>query len=182
MKNIFSFSIFFVLIFQTTHWKWFTSETGLFTVMTPGELTEKVEKSETALGELAYYTFYYQPAETEDADNFLYMVSYCDYPEGSIHSDSVELVKDFFDATIETSVHSINGELFYESDINSGDYPGKIWRVNYGDGEAAIKTKAFLVENRYYAVQTITLRDKSLNPSIDKFLDSFKFILKQEQD
>ncbi|MFT5169115.1 MAG: hypothetical protein ACI8P3_004363 [Saprospiraceae bacterium] len=181
MKNFLSISLLFLFAFQIpVTWEWFTSETGLFSVLTPGEMIEKVEKSETAVGELSYHTFYYQPEDDKDADNFLYMVSYCDYPEGSIHSDSLELLKDFYDATIETSVHSVKGELFYQSDIKSGGYPGKIWRVNYGDNAAAIKTKAFLVKNRYYAVQTITLRDKSLNPSVDKFLDSFKIITGDE--
>ncbi len=157
------------------NWEWYTSEQGLFTVYTPGKLIEKVDRTETALGDLAYHTYYYQPEDKED-DNFLYTISYCDYPEGSMHSDSTDLVKDFFEATIDASVRSVKGELFYQSDISTGSFPGKIWRVNYGDNAAAIKTKAFLVKNRYYAVQTITLREKSLNPSIDKFLDSFKVI------
>ena len=183
MKYFFSTSVLFILVFITpSEWEWFTSETGLFTVLTPGELTEKVENSETAVGELSYHTFYYQPEEDEKADNFLYMISYCDYPEGSIHSDSLNLVKDFFDATIESSVRSVKGELFYQSDITSGEFPGKLWRVNYGDNAAAIKTKAFLVNNRYYSIQTITYRDKSLNPSIDKFLNSFKIITPSEEN
>jgi hypothetical protein len=183
MKYFFSTFLLFFLVFTIPQkWEWFTSETGLFTVLTPGKLTEKIEKSETAVGELSYHTFFYQPEEDENADNFLYMISYCDYPKGSIHSDSLDLVKDFFDATIESSVRSVKGELFYESDIKTGEFPGKIWRVNYGDDAAAIKTKAFLVNNRYYSIQTITLREKSLNPSIDKFLDSFKIISGNEEN
>jgi len=103
-------------------------------------------------------------------------VSYCDYPEGTVHSDSLDLLKDFFQATVESSVTSVNGELFYAADIKLGDHPGKLWRVNYRDNTAAIKTKAFVAGNRYYAVQAITLRDKSLNNAIDKFLDSFEII------
>ncbi len=160
------------------NWEWYTSETGLFTVLTPGKLSEKVEVSETPVGSLSYHIFTFQP-DYENADNFLYMISYCDYPEGTVHSDSTDLLKDFFDATVETSVSSVRGELFYAADIKMGDYPGKIWRVNYGNDKAAIKTKAYVVGNRYYAIQTVTFRHKSLNAAIDKFMNSFK-ILKNE--
>ena len=104
------------------------------------------------------------------------MVSYCDYPEGSIHSDSTDLVKEFFEVTVESALKSVKGELFYSSEINLGQYPGMLWRVNYQKGEATIKTKSYLVGRRYYSVQTITYREKGLNPFIDKFLDSFTLI------
>jgi len=176
MQYLFSLSLLCFAAFQTNGWEWYTSEKGLFTVYTPGTFVEKVEESETAVGKLAYHTFAYQPEDQEAADNFIYMISYCDYPEGTIHSDSTELIQEFFEATVDASVSSVRGSLFYASDIKIGDYPGKIWRVNYGNDKAAIKTKAYVVGNRYYAIQTVTFREKSLNASIDKFLDSFKII------
>lgn len=182
MKNFFSLSIILFILAQIPTWDWYTSEKGLFTVLTPGEMTEKVKETETAIGKLSYHIFSYQPEVEAGADNFLYMISYCDYPAGSVHSDSTELLKEFFDATVESSVSSVRGELFYAADIRLGEYPGKIWRVNYGDNKAAIKTKAYVVGNRYYAIQTVTFREKSLNASIDKFLDSFKVITENEQN
>lgn len=176
MKNLFSCTLCILFFVQTAPWEWYTSEKGLFTVLSPGEFIENVEESETAVGTLAYHTYAYQPEVEADEDNFLYMISYCDYPEGTIHSDSTELLKEFFDATVDASVRSVRGELFYASDISMGAYPGKIWRVNYGNNKAAIKTKAYVAGNRYYAIQTVTFREKSLNASIDKFLDSFKII------
>ncbi len=181
MKNLFSISILAIALFQIPNWEWYTSEKGLFRVLTPGEIIEKVEISDTPIGELSYHIFVHQPENDLDSDNFLYMISYCDYPEGTVHSDSTDLLNEFFDATVETSVSSVRGELFYASDIKIGDYPGKIWRVNYGNNKAAIKTKAYVVGNRYYAIQTVTFREKSLNSSIDKFLDSFKIILPEKK-
>ena len=108
MKLLFSFSLPVLLVAFSTNWQWFTSEKGSFTILAPGELTERSDEVETAIGTLTYHTYLYKP-ESEDADNFLYMVSFCDYPEGGMHSDSVELLKDFFDATVESSVFSVNG-------------------------------------------------------------------------
>lgn len=164
-----------LLSFFNANWVPFTSVDGKFTVNSPGAFVEKVNGVETKIGNLEYHTFLHE-ANDDTPDNLIYMVSYVDYPEGSIHSDSTDLLKDFFEVTVESSVESVNGELFYSSDIQLGQYPGKLWRVVYKDGEASIRTKAYLVKNRFYSVQTITLKDKSLNPSIDKFMDSFKVL------
>ena len=77
----------------------------------------------------------------KNPDNLVYMVSYVDYPKYSIHSDSTELVEDFFKTTVETAVESVKGELSYSSDITMNEYPGRLWRVDYNDGKALIKTK-----------------------------------------
>lgn len=164
-----------LLSFYTNDWFEFVSEKGKFTVLSPGEMANRTNSLETEIGQLDYHTFLYQP-KSKEADNLVYMVSYVDYPNHSIHSDSTELLKDFFDATIETAVQSVEGELMYSADAKLKDYPGKIWRVHYNDEKAQIKTKAFLVDNRYYSIQTITLKEKSLNPSSDKFLDSFRLL------
>ena len=174
-KLFYSFSLLFLLVIFQTKWEPFTSEKGKFTVLTPGEFEEKISKVETPIGETEYHTFIYQ-SEDDKSDNLIYMISYCDYPEGSIHSDSTELVKEFFEITVETALKSVKGELFYSSEINLGGYPGMLWRVNYKDGDATIKTKSYLVGRRYYSIQTVTYREKGLNPFIDKFLDSFTLI------
>lgn len=170
-----SFSFLFLFCFLQSNWKPYTSEKGKFTVLAPGEFTEKITTVETPIGQTEYHTFIYQP-DDKNADNLVYQVSYCDYPEGSIHSDSTDLVKEFFEVTVESALNSVKGELFYSTEINLGPYPGILWRVNYKDGEATIKTKSYLVGRRYYSIQTVTIREKGLNPFIDKFLDSFKIV------
>jgi hypothetical protein len=174
-KLYFSFPVLLLFCSLQTNWKSFTSEKGKFTVLTPGEFTEKINTTETAIGKTEYHTFLYQ-SEDDKADNLVYMVSYCDYPEGAIHSDSTELLKEFFEVTVESALKSVKGELFYSSEIKLGEYPGMLWRINYQKGTATIKTKSYLVGRRYYSIQTVTYREKGLNPLIDKFLNSFKLI------
>ena len=165
----------FGMSFTSFNWELFQSVDGKFQVLTPGEMTEKVNPIKTEIGEMKYFTYLHQP-ENKDADNLVYMVSYCDYPEYSIHSDSTELLAEFFETTVATAVESVGGELQYSTDINIGEYPGKLWRINYNEGHALIKTKSFLVGRRYYSIQAITLKDRSLNVSMDKFLDSFRLL------
>jgi hypothetical protein len=156
-------------------WKEFNSYDGKFSVLTLGEMKEKVDSIETAVGTLAYHVFFYKP-QAANADNVLYMLSYVDYPEGTIHSDSTQLLQDFFKETLDAAVSSVKGELLYSNDWKYHNYSGKIWRIDYLNGKAIIKTKACVVGQRYYTLQTVTRKEKSLNFAADRFLDSFKLI------
>lgn len=169
------FSIKIDLAPETQQWRDFKSYDGKFSILVPGEFTEKVDSIQTDIGQLAYHTFYHQTKES-NADNVLYMLSYVDYPEGALHSDSTELLQDFFAETVDAAVKAVKGELLYANDWKYKNYPGKVWRIDYLNGKAVIKTKAFVANNRYYVLQAIAKKEYSMNYSADKFLDSFQLI------
>jgi hypothetical protein len=160
---------------QTLTWKEQIQLEGKFRINAPGELVEKVSKMKTAMGETAYHAFVFKPTEPKP-DNVFYVVNYLDYPQGTFHPDSTELRTEFFNVTIENSVIGVNGKLLYESDVQLGVHKGKIWRVSYNQANVFIKSKCFLVGNRFYMIQTMTMRDKSMNASADLFLDSFQVL------
>ncbi len=165
----------FQLTPTTGGWQELVSYEGRFRLLVPGPVVLKIDSINTDIGKLAYHTFLYQP-EDQKADNLLYLVSYCDYPEYSVHSDSVEMVAEFFDATIEAAVSSVEGVLRYDDDLSIKNFPGRIWRIDYLDGKAVIKNRAFLVNDRFYSLRTIALKEKSLNPTSDQFFDSFHLL------
>ena len=176
IKHITILILFFpMLLFSQQKWVEFLSYDGKFKVLAPGKLEENIDSLETPIGELAYHTFFYQNV-AKSAENVMYMISYCDYPQGGMHSDSIDLVHEFFEATIEEAVAAVKGELRYATEMNDLGFPGSLWRIDYLDGKIIIKTKAFVVNNRYYAIQTISFKDKHLNKLQDKFLDSFKLL------
>jgi len=160
---------------EAKKWRDFHSYDGKFRILIPGDVIEKVDSIETAIGTLAYHTFFHQTKES-NADNVLYMLSYVDYPSGTIHSDSTDFLKDFFTETMDAAVKSVKGELVYGNDWKYKEYPGKVWRIDYLDGKALVKTKAFMVGKRYYTLQIIAKKEHSINFSSDKFLDSFLLI------
>lgn len=154
-------------------WQEFKSMDGKFRVLTPtGEMTEKTKKVKTDVGELTFHQYIYKPDEKQD-DNVFYLVNYCDYPQGSFPKDSVEVIQEFLNTTVESSARSVFGKVTYSNDIELQANRGKIWRVQYNKGDAQIKSKCFLVGDRFYLLQVMTVKAKSLNLSIDKFLDSF---------
>jgi len=166
-----------VLVFsQSKNWELYQSYEGQFKVEIPdGEMIQSEKVIPTDIGEITYHTFFYQEEE-KNFENALYVVSYCDYPEYSIHSDSTLILEDFFNNTITSAEKSVFGELRYAEDINYKDFPGKLFRIDYREGTATLKSKVFLVENRFYNIQIATTRGKSLNAAADRFLDSFHLL------
>lgn len=157
---------------RVTPWKAYKSVEGKFQVLTPGDFDKAVDTVRTDLGKLAYHILVYNNTQ-KNAENLFYMITFCDYPPGTIHSDSTALLKDFFDASIDQAASSVKGEVMYQSDVSLQGYPGKVWRINYLRDQAVIKTKAFMVGHRFYTIQTVTLKDMAMNAASERFFDSF---------
>lgn len=165
---------------QEAEWEEFRSYEGRFRVLFPGEPIFNVDTIETPLGNLAYHTYYYQPKDST-SDNLLYLLSYCDYPENIFHADSSDLIEAFFETTVEAATEALYGELIYSTDRDYLDHPGKFWRIDYLDGQAVMKTRAFLIGQRFYSLQAASYKGKSLNPSTDRFIDSIYIVEKEEE-
>lgn len=161
--------------FTQTDWESVVNMDGRFRINAPAALTERVDTIETAVGSLVYHTFFHQ-TDIQSAENALYMLSYVDYPVGAMHSDSTALLQDFFVETTTAAADAVKGELLYAAAAELDNYPGQVWRIDYLDGGAVIKTRAFMVNQRYYALQTISLRERNLNESSERFLDSFELL------
>ena len=174
MKICFGFltTLFLMNFTPPSVWREFSSFEGKFRILAPDDMTEKVSKMKTDLGELNYHQYIYKP-EDKNAENVFYLVNYCDYPKGSFPQDSTDLINDFLKTTVESSVESVYGKLDYESDIQLFTHKGKIWRVQYNNGKVTIKNKCFLVGDRFYLLQVMTLKERIMNTYADKFLDSF---------
>lgn len=180
MKKIFVIAIIgFVALFTLTNfappeWMLFRNIDGRFKVLIRGNMIEKTAQIETELGVIQTHTFVYQPKEKEE--NLVYMIMYYDFPEGGMHSDSIDLVKEFFDSTVEEAVGSVQGTLIYENELEHQGYRARQWRVNYADNKAAIRTRAFMVKQRYYMLQTVGMAEVDQNNTTEFFVNSFKLL------
>jgi hypothetical protein len=158
-------------------WKTTISIEGGFQIEAPGDMVHKINKIPTSIGDIDYHTYLHH-LQKDSVHTFLYMVSYCNYPAGSFPADSSELIRDFFDATLEQSAQSVSGEVVYVDQITYRGFPGLFWRMHYNGGRSVMKTKAYLINSRFYSLQVAMESDFSLDPDIDRFFDSFKVITK----
>ena len=153
---------------------------GRFKLLAPAVLTHKVDTVETSLGKQAYHTFFLQAPDKDEAENIIYAISYVDYPDGSLHHDSLELVDEFLTGTEEEAAIAVGGEVIYSSDKLISGFPARQWRIDYPSkgGTASARTLAGVAGNRYYELKVFSLQASGLNKSADKFFDSVRLFSK----
>ena len=155
-------------------WIPFDSPEGNFSLLVPDTMVHTTKELELAIGTLQYQIFHYQGLDT--SENWLYQLSYVDYPEGSVHSDSTEFLEILFDENVKSSAKSVFGKVTYQQPDKYGKYPGHIFKVHFAEDKVAIKTRLYMVENRYYAISVTGPRGYSLNPKVEEFLNSFRLL------
>ncbi len=155
-------------------WQNYEDSVGTYSVLLPDtELRTQVDTMLTELGVVYYHTVFFH--REEDKGVSLYKVSWCDYPEKTVHSDSLDLVNDFFEATIESAVEVVQGKLIYKEPIYMDGYPARQWRIHYNKGNAVLHSAACLVDNRYFLLQSAAPREYGLSPEIERFLSSWRY-------
>jgi hypothetical protein len=161
---------------QQARWEERNDIDGRFKLLAPAVLTHKVDTVETSLGQQAYHTFFLQAPDKDEAENIIYAISYVDYPDGSLHHDSLELVSEFLTGTEEEAAIAVGGEVIYSSDKQISGFPARQWRIDYPSkgGTASARTLAGVAGNRYYEVKVFSLQASGLNKSADKFFDSVR--------
>ena len=159
---------------QQIGWERFSPPTSSCSVEAPGQMYHNESAYDTHVGKVTHHTYAYQPKADSTDDNMFYALHHIEYPEGSLDTDQEDFLKEFWEVTTLTATENLEGKMVYEDDTRlAGGYPGYIWRIDYNEGKLSIKTKAWLVDDIMYMMQVITPSHGRLNPSIDRFLDSF---------
>jgi hypothetical protein len=161
---------------QQARWEERNDIDGRFKLLAPAVLTHKVDTVETSIGQQAYHTFFLQAPDKDEAENIIYAISYVDYPDGSLHHDSLELVSEFLTGTEEEAAIAVGGKVIYSSDKQISGFPARQWRIDYPSkgGTASARTLAGVAGNRYYELKVFSLQASGLNKSADKFFDSVR--------
>ena len=149
-------------------WQTYTSTEGRFSASFPGEPSESNQTANTDLGEIVNYFIKHENGSTQ------YMVSYADYPVGTVtESDAKGVVADSFTKTFESSP-DIN-TVVSKSEITVDGYPGMVGEIEYTSGNY-VWYKQLLVGNRMYQMlaTSLTAEKDELADEAEKFHGSFK--------
>lgn len=160
---------------EMTEAKWERIEhyEGRFSVSRPGPFRTWTDTIKTDMGEMVQHVYFLQPG-SEKAENEVYMISYMDFPEGTLHHDSTDLLAEFFEETLAGAEANVRGEIMFQREEKLQGFPARYWRIDYLNGRAGIRTKAVVVANRFYTIQTVTRRAHGINHSTERFIDSFR--------
>ncbi|NJB84959.1 hypothetical protein GGR26_000704 [Lewinella marina] len=149
---------------------------GRFRIHTPGPLSHKADTLTTAVGDQVFHTYFFKVPDLQRAENLIYVLSYVDYPPGALHQDSTELVEELLLSTQESAAEALRGEVIYATERAVEGFPGRLWRIDYKDGEASARTLAFVAGGRYFELKTFALTGRGLGDASDKFFRSFRYL------
>jgi hypothetical protein len=156
-------------ILPTKSWRSIKMEEGQCTILMPFEPQKQIDTIEAAIGPITNNQYYARDGQTT------FMLSFWEYPPESLPFDSVDFVKDFFEATISESLTSTQGALVYRTEDNFFEWPAQLWRIEFGEPKKGIKAKGILTDHRFYLIQVVSLSNNfASDPYPDRFIKSFK--------
>lgn len=106
----------------------------------------------------------------------LYGISYTEYPGSFISSDKKEMLPDYFKAAVNGAVNNMSGELLSESVIEIDGYPGREIKAAIKNGGYHMTMRMYLVKNKFYSLQVLSLRKAIDEEATKNFFDSFELI------
>ncbi len=146
----------------------FRSEAGGFTVTAPAALKEQPQSMDTSGGKIDSHTF------AVERKNITYVAAYTDFQEEIVNnSDPQTLLNNARDSI----VASLAGFLLRENSVSTDNYPGRELSVAYtmSNGKTGVMTaRIYMVKTRLYHVMAMSSDADYKDPSITRFLDSFK--------
>lgn len=155
---------------------WFKQSFGDGEVYFPNEPQKLEREVNSEFGFVTSHIFLYQaPIDSIKLNgNVAFIFAYTDYP--NIESLSKDDFNNFLNNRRDGAIQNSNGRLLLEERIFYNKYEGRRWRALL-DNEANISNAyAYLVDDRFYLLQVISIREYDNNRGIDKFLKSFKLL------
>lgn len=157
-------------------WRLYTDADAAFQIEIPGDFQHQKDTIETSVGTMTYHRYSCFPKDTQ-SHVFHYTVHYSRYPSGTIPRDSVELVNDLLNETVESTAGNLDAVVLYSDRITLEDkFQGAFWRMDLKDGKAVVKSKAYFVDDRFYLLQAFYWPERHKNVESERFFDSFKLL------
>lgn len=152
------------------NWLFMDSDEFIFNV--PDTPKYQVQPLVTELGTIDFNICYVESKLNADP-NQLYTLGYSDYPINTIHSDSTASVDAFLQSSLDGALLNLNGKLLSKKEITMNGYKGLDFEISISDESIVDHFQTYLVKNRLYVLQVITLKDEKDNQWMEKFFNSF---------
>ncbi len=146
----------------------FAPKDGRFSVAFPDKPTEKTNKIATAGGEVAVYIF------TVDQKDKALIVTYSDYPAGSVDADAEKVLT----GVIDGNAKSLKGKVTANEKLTVGkkNHPGREVRIEFGEKKQVYRARVYLVGARLYQVVALGSEEFAKSKAVDDYLKSFALV------
>lgn len=162
--------------FLLQDWVLFKDKTESFTISFPRKPEESSQQIDSEIGALNLNIAMYEVGKFKD-ENYVYGAMFTEYPDSLVHSDfKDEFIENFFTGAINGAVNNVNGSLLKSDTCSYKRFPGRIMQIDYGNGQAIIEMKIYLVRNKSYILQVISPFTTAGNPSSKRFFESFSLV------
>lgn len=141
-----------------------------YSIQFPGKPEVKQKIINTTLGEQGILSLTFKP-ETDDPV-FFYSLQLVEYPEGTYHQDSVELIHKSLDESLAVLAETLKCKITYQSELDG--YASRIFRLEDNLSKQTVKGKILLENDTLIYCFAFTTIEKSLHNNIDHFLDSLQ--------
>lgn len=154
--------------------EWFLYDSKEFSIKFPKQPKIESNINKTVLGVMKDTRITYHPDGIESDDNIEYGIGYVELNDSILTIIKSNPAFDYFRLVIDESVRNSDGRLLSERKIKLDGFPGREFKTESKTGIATCKCHIYCVNQRLYMMLVITIKEKNLNKSIDKFLNSFK--------
>jgi hypothetical protein len=147
----------------------FVSKEGGFSVSFPSQPNEDAKEVDSAAGKVLKHT-----VSVEKRGN-VYTIMYVDYPAEYINKKGIE---GLLDGARDSFTKSETRKLKGESKISIGTHAGRDLDldVDMAHTDLSWKLRLCVVENRFFTVSALGLKDEESLKELDSFIKSFKLI------
>ena len=157
-------------------WEQEVSRDGNFSLLYPVEPELKInEVEDPVFGALKLHQLIAVDTSAVEGE-MVYTVFYTDYPSDLVHQDSTDLLEEFFLATAESAAYSVAGNLIYSAPYHGFECPGYAFRIHYNQGDAVIRSRAFMCCSRLYILSVAGLAKGVSTENMNRYFDSFRLL------
>jgi hypothetical protein len=153
-------------------WAWSVHPESGFKILCPVTLVHEEKEVPTTVDKITYHQ-YHGGSLYDSTFSMAFVVDHYVLPTGDLVTDT-DYLREFFETTIDQHLLALEGTLLYMDILSQSGQELCIWKGTFQNGKGVIRGHSILAGERYYGLQVFGWTKDKPDPSMSKFLDSFK--------
>jgi len=148
-------------------WITFTSPAGDFSISAPNRLVDKSQNLQGRSGTIQRHCY------STSVSNVYFAVERNDFPDGAISTQPVDEV---INRSRDRAVSALGGRLLGDASLSIGNHVWREVEIETSDQARITTSRLHVTGDHLYSIIVVARAADRNNPSIRRFLDSFRFL------